>query len=190
MRVRTRIILVLQFVIYSPKFLQPAELIDKLLSSSNPSEVLKVRKIPELPEEVVKKLMGENPDDGLQAPDEDKPVETDSLPAGNSNGNEDSSTHSGSDNPNLEDGTEGQGAKSKDDEKSESSENNTSQSEEKENEGDLGETQGMDGRTKGKEGVGDNSTQDGNTEDGTNNESTNEGDIGGKKRVPLVVNGK
>ena len=166
----------------SPKFLQPAELIDKLLSSSNPSEVLKVRKIPELPEEVVKKLMGENPDDGLQAPDEDKPVETDSLPAGNSNGNEDSSTHSGSDNPNLEDGTEGQGAKSKDDEKSESSENNTSQSEEKENEGGQGENQGMDGRTKGTEGVGDNSTQDGNTEDGTNNESTKEGGNSGVKK--------
>ena len=166
----------------SPKFLQPAELIDKLLSDPNPSKVLKVRKIPELPEEVVKELMGEDSDDGLQAPDEDKPVETDSLPSGDSDGTEDSSTHSGSDNPNTEDGSEGQGAKSKDDEKSDSSETNTGQSEEKDNEGGQGETQGMDGQTKGPEAAGDNSTQDGNTEDGTNNESTNEGgNSGGKK---------
>ena len=76
--------------------------------------------------------------------------------------------------------------------KKESSENNTSQSEEKENEGGQGENQGMDGRTKGTEGVGDNSAQDGNTEDGTNNESTKERGIVElrKARVPVVVMGK
>lgn len=68
-----------------PKFTEPSELIEKILSSDYPEKILKSRKIAKLAKDERKKLMGEDWDD-LQADDDEENDEASDLPGGVSGG--------------------------------------------------------------------------------------------------------